>query len=1023
MASSDAETGKASSDAETGKASSDAETEMAPSGAETEMAPSGAGPRMASSSARGSLFTIPAHRPFADDLAAGLLARYPDPLELARVLLLLPTRRSIRALTEAFVRESEGQALLLPRMVPAGDMDPDEVEGWEAGPMLAGLDGPGEAHPPIAPEARRVALAKLLAASRPAPEALALAGQLAAVLDTREFEGVRPADIEGAVPGGELQAHWATNARVLNMVATAWPDLLAARGLMDPARRRNLQLQALADRWATRPPPFPVLLAGFANAPPAVARLARTVARLPDGRIVLPGLDLSMAAEGWMLVAGDTDTPGQETHPQFGMARLLAAADLSPQEAAPWPHASARAGSSPERAALVARALLPPALSGVALPPPQPAALENLRMIEAASPAEEALVIALALRQVVERPGLTAALVTPDRVLAQRVQVQLKRFGIEIDDSAGVPLAQTQPGSLLVALAKAAGERFAPVALLAALQHPLVKGGDARLDWLNHVRALDLHALRGIRPPPGLGGVAARLKRSRKASDELKQWWADEATPLLAPLDRLAPTADALLDQLRAVAEALTGPALWAGDAGRALTRLLDALAEARPDLAAIPVRPEEAAAFLTGLMQGVSVRPRFNRHPQLAIWGPLEARLQSADLLVLSGLNEGTWPSMPTPDPFLAPVIRRALDLPGLARRTGFQAHDFATGLGAHQVLVTRALREGGAPSVASRFWQRLRAAAGGLPDSGTLTPSAALLLAVARSLDRPAPAPLLGRPEPAPPAADRPKSLSVTEVATLKADPFSFYARRMLGLKPLDRHDAEPTAGERGQVVHDILERWLSEGRPGPARRLELVDELLAGLGERPDLAALWRPRVIRMLDWVVERLEEDGAAGWNPAAWEAQGTLEWRGVTLKGRADRIDSNGHALRILDYKTGTLPKIGEVESLYQTQLALLAAIAAGGSLGVSGDLPVGRLDYLKLSGGMEPGKEQPALGKKAGPDALEDHLSAAFEDFTRLVEGWLLGDRPFRAKQHMVYGRRFRDFDHLARVAEWLGR
>ena len=175
--------------------------------------------------------------------------------------------------------------------------------------------------------------------------------------------------------------------------------------------------------------------------------------------------------------------------------------------------------------------------------------------------------------------------------------------------------------------------------------------------------------------------------------------------------------------------------------------------------------------------------------------------------------------------------------------------------------------------------------------------------------------------------------------------------------------------------------------------------------------------------MLDWVVERLEEDGAAGWNPAAWEAQGTLEWRGVTLKGRADRIDSNGHALRILDYKTGTLPTIGEVESLYQTQLALLAAIAAGGGLGVSGDLPVGRLDYLKLSGGMEPGKEQPALGKKAGPDALEDHLSAAFEDFTRLVEGWLLGDRPFRAKQHMVYGRRFRDFDHLARVAEWLGR
>ena len=1004
-------------------ASSDAEAIRAPSGAGPAKAPSGAGPAQAPSGARRGLFTIPAHRPFADDLAAGLLALYPDPLQLARVLLLLPTRRAIRSLTEAFVRESAGKALLLPRMVPAGDLDPDEVEGWEAGPILAGLDGPGEVRPPISPEARRVALAKLLAASRPAPEALAMAAQLAAVLDTLEIEGVRAADIEAAVPRGELQDHWAANARVLQVVAEAWPDLLAARGLMDPARRRNLQLDALATRWAAQPPPFPVLLAGFASAPPAVARLARTVARLPEGRLVLPGLDLSMSAEGWALGAGDADMPGQETHPQFGMARLLGAAGLSPLEVEPWPHAGSRAGSPPARTELVARALLPPALSGGQPPARQMEAPEGVRMIEAANPAEEALLIALALRQLVERPGLTAAVVTPDRALAQRVQVQLKRFGIEIDDSAGVPLAQTQPGSLLVALAKAAGERFAPVALLAALQHPLVRTGDARLDWLNHVRALDRIALRGIRPAPGLDGVAARLRRSTKATDDLKDWWTDEATRLLAPLDRLAPSADALLDQLRAVAEAVAGPALWGGDAGRALTRLFDALGEARADLAAIRVKPDEAAAFVSGLMQGAVVRPRFNRHPQLAIWGPLEARLQSADLLVLAGLNEGIWPAMPTPDPFLAPAIRRALDLPGLARRTGFQAHDFATGLGAREVLITRALREGGAPSVASRFWQRLRAAAGGLPDSGTLTPARDVLLAVARSLDRSTAEQRLPRPEPAPPAAERPRSLSVTEVAMLKADPFSFYARRMLGLKPLDPHDAEPTSGERGQVVHDILERWLSEGRPGPARRAELVDELLATLGERPDLAALWRPRVTRMVEWVADELERDIAAGWSPLAWEVSGTLDWRGITLKGRADRIDSNGAALRILDYKTGREPKIAEVSGLYQTQLALLAAIAARGGLGVDGELPVERLDYLKLSGGKEPGQLKPALGKSAGPEQVETHLQAAFEDFTSLVEGWLLGDRPFRAKQHMVYGRRFRDFDHLARVAEWLGR
>ncbi|TPE62289.1 double-strand break repair protein AddB [Sandaracinobacter neustonicus] len=980
------------------------------------MASSDAG--IASSLARGSLFSIPAHRPFADDLAAGLLAQYPDPLALAHVLLLLPTRRAIRALTEAFVRESEGRALLLPRMVPAGDLDPEEAEGWEAGPLLAGLDGAAELRPAITSEARRVALAKLLSASRPAPEALALGAQLAAVLDTLEIEGVRAADIAAAVPEGELQAHWAANAKVLELVAGGWPELLAARGLMDPSRRRNLQMDALTARWTVTPPPFPVLLAGFASAPPAVARLAHTVARMPDGRIVLPGLDLSLDADGWALIWGE-DGGGLETHPQYGMARLLAAADLSPLEAAPWVGRSERAGSPAARAELVSRALSPPALAGGAGASAE--ALHGLRMVEAANPAEEALVIALALRQVVEKPGATAALVTPDRALAQRVQVQLKRFGIEIDDSAGVPLAATRPGSLLLALAVAAGERFAPVSLLAALQHPLLRAGEGRLDWLNHVRALDRLALRGIRPSPGLGGVALRLRRSKLASDDLKDWWAGEATALLAPLEPLPQTADALLERLRAVAEAAAGPALWQGDAGTALARLFDTLAESKADLAAIRVMPEEAAAFVGGLMQGVSVRPRFNRHPQLAIWGPLEARLQTADLLVMAGLNEGTWPSMPTPDPFLAPAIRRALDLPGLARRTGFQAHDFAAGLGAREVLLTRSLREGGAPSVASRFWQRLRAAAGVLPDSGAWTAEAATLLAVARSLDVGPAAEPYKRPEPAPPAVERPRKLSVTEVATLKADPFSFYARHMLGLKPLDPRDAEPTAGERGQAVHRILERWSDEKPADEAGRLAIVDEELAKLGERPEIAALWRPRVLRMLEFVMEQQAKEPE--WVPVAWEAKGQLLHRGVTLNGRVDRIDSNGSGLRILDYKTGAVPAVLDVKELWQTQLALLAAMAVKGEFHVDASLPVERLDYLKLSGGRDPGKMSAALGSRATAEDMEAHLSAAFADFTALVEGWLLGDRPFRAKQHMVYGRRFADYDHLARVAEWLGR
>ncbi len=978
---------------------------------------------MAPSDPGGALFTIPAWRPFVDDLAAGLLAQYPGPLDLARLLLLLPTRRSIRALTEAFLRESDGAALLLPRMVPAGDLDLDELQGFEGGPLFDGLSGAAEARPAISPQARRMALAAILAGGRklPAAEALALAGQLGVALDTLEIEGKRAADLSAAVPQGELQGHWAKNAQILDAVVSAWPDLLEARGLMDAARRRNLQLDELAGRWAKTPPPFPVVMAGFAAAPPAVARLARVVGRLPGGRLVLPGLDTGLSAEAWALLKGDEAHPPVETHPQYGMARLLAEAGFSPAEAQDWPGRSGRAASSPERAALVGRALLPAELSGEALPAPGPLAVSGLRMVEAAHPAEEALLIALAMRQVVEQPGRTAALVTPDRALAARVAVQLKRFGITVDDSAGEPLGATGPGSLLLALAVAAGEGFAPVPLLALLQHPLVKAGDARLDWLNAVRTLDKEALRGIRPARGLQGVARRLRTRQRVPGDLKDWWADEVGPLLAPLEPLPTSADALLDRLRTVAEALAGEALWAGEAGRSLSRLFEALEECRGDLARLAVSPDDAAPFLSALMAGETVRPRASLHPQLHIWGLLEARLQTADLLLMGGLNEGSWPGFPAPDPFLAPAIRKVLGLPGLARRTGQEAHQFAHGLGAPDVLLTRAIRAGGAPTVASRFWQRLAAAAGGLPDSGALAPSREALLAAARALDRPEPAPPYARPEPAPPASMRPREITVTDVAMLKADSFAFYAKRILKLKVLEARDAEPTAGERGQVVHDILKRVLDEKQPGPARIAQLIDEELLKLGERPEIAALWRPRVQRMVDWVLAEMAKN--TDWKPVGWESAGRLETGPVTLVGRVDRLDSSGGTLRVIDYKTGAAPAKKQVRTLYQTQLALLARMAEAGLFADVGEQPVTALEYWKLSGGREPGKVEAALAAKASAEDVQAHIAEAWRDFEELVAAMLLGDAPFRAKQHMIYGRRFNDYDHLARVAEWLGR
>lgn len=979
------------------------------------------------------VFSIAPDRVFADDLAAGLLAATPDPLELARSLILLPNRRSVRAVTEAFVRRADGRALLLPRMVPVADLESD------TGAFLSDemeYDGA----PAMPPLMRQLALARFLGASgaRGPAEALALAARLAGVLDTLTLEECRAPDIEAIDPGGELQQHWLKNRELLAVVMRHWPDIVASRGQVDPTARRVAMLRGLARRWQQMPPPFAVTAAGINNAPLPVARLLAVVARLPRGQLVLPGFDTELPAAQWQAILGEDASPPLETHPQFTLAHLLHRIGVHPAEVRTWPCPPTAGGSPPARTRLLMRAMAPPAMAASLMgEKPEPQDLQGLTLLTARTPAEEALAIAIAMRQVVERPGATAALVTPDRGLARRVRVQLGRFGIEIDDSAGEALSLTPPGTLLLALAHAMAENFAPVALLTVLKHPLARTGEARLAWLDRVRVLDRLALRGLRPSPGLDGVARRLgwlqtedgrqeaRLPRAALDELAEtalWWRDEVTPLLRPLEQRTWTGDMLCRNIRAVAEDLAGAELWTGDAGRGLAGLIDSLGDAETDLAGIRLDADDAPGFLGGLLATVTVRPVWRRHPQLAIRGPLEARLQSADVMILGGLNEGMWPDTPAPDPFLAPAIRKALGLPGLQRSIGLMAHDFISAAGARDVLLTRSEREDTAPSVPSRFWQRLQAVAGDIPDAGSdLLPPARVLLATARGLDRPEREIRIRRPEPAPPLAVRPTALSVTEVATLKADPFAIYARKVMRLDPLDPLDAEPTGGDRGTIVHHILERWLKEPAVRAAGIASLVRDELRTFAEQPELAALWQRRVERMVAFVVEQLDAGGDR-FTPLKMEARARMRIGGVWLTGRADRIDRGADGYRIVDYKTGALPQVGKVRDLWDTQLALLAWLIESDACAEVPAGPVTALEYWKLSGGAEPGQVRAMLGR-APDDQVALHRRAAEAELRDLIDTYCTGSQPFTAKIHPVHGRASRDYDQLARLAEWLGR
>jgi ATP-dependent helicase/nuclease subunit B len=970
-----------------------------------------------------SVFTIPPHRAFADALAAGLLALHGrEKTGLAAGIVLVPNNRAARAVQDAFVRRSGG-GLLLPRLVPIGDPELDE----RLGGTLEPLDDSAPIPPAIEPVERLMLLARLVQRHHKADaaEALRLAEDLARTLDQLLIEEVDPQRLEDfAAELPELSLHWQKSLDQLRLILADWPDLLAARGRIDLADRRNRLLDSVALRWRDQAPAGFVCAAGITTAARAVARLLRTVSRMPNGSVVLPALDLEMAQQEWDSLgphAADSVTgrrrPSIETHPQFHLKLLLERMSVGRGEVRRWRWGGGRDAPA-ARSRAIGHAMAPPAFTRKWLRLlPRERRLSGVRALELADPAEEAQAIAIALREALEQPGRTAALVTPDRALARRVAVHLRRWGIEADDSAGRPLSQTPPGTFLLALAASAAERFAPVPLLALLKHPLAMAGEERLAWLDGVRLLDL-ALRGPRPPAGLDGIALHLS-DRSGRDawlrrQAEDWWS-RAERRLRPLESAFATGDdlaGLLGALRDAARALGGDGIWAGPAGRAASELiaeLEAAAREGPE----QVRPAELPAMLERMMASAAVRPPYGQHPRIFIWGLLEARLQHADLMVLAGLNEGVWPALPAPDPWLAPRLRAELGLPSLERRIGLAAHDFATGLGARQVLITRARRDSRSPAIASRFWLRLEAMTGGV----TRLPS---LRKWATSIDRPDRHRPAKRPAPSP--GKRPRSMSVTEVDRLKADPFAFYARRILRLASLDPVDADPSPAWRGSAVHAVLEAWMEEDDCDPARLRPRAETLLAGVSAHPLMRALWQPRLMEAIDFVAAEVEKNRRDGRRPLAAEARGRCTIAGVALDGRADRIDrcADG-SLAIVDYKTGTPPSAKAVAEGYSLQLGLLGLIAEhDGFDGIHG--AVSRFEYWSLARKAgQLGYVASPVGGRGGLDPA-DFTTIAARNFIAAAEKWLTGSEPFTAKLRPEYAP-YGEYDQLMRLDEWYGR
>lgn len=964
----------------------------------------------------GRIFSIPAGVPFADTFARGLLASHgADPLALARVRILLPNRRAQRALREAFLRQGEGKPMLLPLMRPLGDVD-EEEQGF--------LDRDLQGLPPAIGRLERQLLLMRLVRRRPgfadAAQAAHLAGELASLIDEVLVEERDFADLARLAPE-EYAGHWQTTLEFLRIVTAEWPLILAERGVMDQAARRNELIARHARTLLADPPAGPVYVAGSTGSVPATAKLMAAILALPQGALVLPGLDRDLDAESWQAVGSEP------THPQHGLHRLLERLGVSRGEVLPWPWADADAAGA-GRSRLIAEALRPAATTDLWREARRfPAdAVRGLSRIDASGPEEEAGAIALLMREALEHPGRTAALVTPDRSLARRVAADLRRYGIEVDDSAGRPLALTPPGSLLRLSAELIASDFAPVPLLAVCKHPLGAGGGDPAMFRRMARRIEVAVLRGPRPGAGLAALRRALA-SAEAGRDLEDWLGAleaRAAPLVALHARQNAPIGEILRAHVAFAEWLASDRaenrLWAGEAGEVAARFIADLLEAAAgsetiDFASWP-------ALLAELMAPEVVRPRHGRHPRLFIWGPLEARLQHADLMILGGLNEGTWPAEPPPDPWMSRPMRARFGLSPPERRIGQAAHDFQQAAGAPEVVLCRTGKREGAETVPSRWLLRLENLLAG-QGLALARERSERLLAWQAARDWPAAVRACAPPEPRPKLELRPRQLAVTAIERWLRDPYAIHARYILRLKPLPPLDEDPGARDRGNIVHEALDRFvrahpLQLPADARARLIEIGRDAFGRHLDRPGVRAFWWPRFLRIVDWFLEWERVRRAAGILPVLTEASGAIAFDApggpFRLRAKVDRIDRTVSGLVILDYKTGRPPSRAQVEAGLAPQLPLEAAILAGGGFGDVPPLAVEGLDYLRLSGGPVPGEHLP-LGLDARAAA-----QVALERLERWVALFDDPRTPYRSRPRPKFARDEGDYDHLARVREW---
>ena len=949
------------------------------------------------------IFNISASNCFVEALASSLLNDYRNrELELADVLILLPNRRACRSLADAFVRLQGMKPTLLPQMKAIGDVKEDELilSGGNAAAEFLNLP------PAIEPLERTMLFTRLIIGRYSEfgiekislAQACGLAQELGSLIDTAAMYNLDWNNLEKLAPG-EYAAHWQETLKFLAIITRYWPDILNDRQVIDAGTRKNILIEKQSDIWQQLKPAQRIIIAGTTAVSPAMKKLVKTVLELPAGEVFLAGLDQNLEDSAWQQI--------DETHPQFELKQLLDYLQID-RLAIPCLLPPA----NPAREKLISEIMRPAAASDYwrqLAGSLDTKAVDGINLIECDDPRTEALTIAVLIRRALETPGRTIALITPDRNLARRVAGELQRWEIIVDDSAGIPLAQTPWGIFMRLAATAVSPDAGKEQILALLKNKLFAGGISKQQAARAAEKLDKILWRQNQED---ADASALLQTFQQLGSELGNLLALSQ----ASLTRLLQAHIAFAEVLAADDQISGQQTLWCGDDGEAGAAFIADWLEKTDILGEID--PGEYLSLFEAMMSGIMVRSRHPSHPRVRILGPMEARLNHFDEVILGSFNEGIWPPSPAADPWMSRPMKRDFGFEQPEKQIGVLGLDFANLLGAPKVYLTRAKMNEGTPTIKSRWGMRLQTVLQALEiDSSILIESNCRQWA--EELDMPSQFIKIEAPAPRPPLQARPRRLSASAFEKLLRDPYSVFAEYILKLKPLEELEPEADASDFGNIVHNVLEEFgnrYPDKYPDNAKDvlLQMGQQALERSGFAEEKQAFWRPKYAKMVDWIVSN-ETEYRREISKIHNEVWGRFFIENIPggkfeIYAKADRLDETlDGKINIIDYKTGRARTASEVKNGYAPQLPIEGLIAAAGGFENIKKADVNSLMYWKLGDKI--------IRIDDGIDNIlsqtKQHISEVINLFDFETTGYLSRPNPKNVPEYS-------DYEHLARVKEW---